>query len=317
MESPNTTGDTDEDSLSSTSEHQLIDRNHLLSLATNVSLPDSQSERVSSDSNGFEHDDEENSNEEEDNQEHDHVLQNDTTGNPPTLPDPGDRIEFFNPDLQEPVEAIVIKMDRKTQSEWPGWRNIVDETSGIESSVNLDAFATNCVAWRFSQEPDIEVARDIPISAEVHSLHPTPNISIDEYEEDGFDTMQLISLEDDVAPETLTTSELVCEETEDDDQENVQIDEAFNFLDSAFSVSHQNLGIPRNMQIEANRVYDLTEALDIEIPINSNTYVLAKRPEYHLLQRQNPLTDPEQHATKKFNLLPKFVRRMKLFRLNK
>ena len=71
------------------------------------------------------------------------------------------------------------------------------------------------------------------------------------------------------------------------------------------------------MQIEANRVYDLTEALDIEIPINSNTYVLAKRPEYHLLQRQNPLSDPEQHATKKFNLLPKFVRRMKLFRQNK
>ena len=40
LESPDTT---DEDSLSSTSEHQLIDRNHLLSLATNVSLPDSQS----------------------------------------------------------------------------------------------------------------------------------------------------------------------------------------------------------------------------------------------------------------------------------
>ena len=123
-------------------------------------------------------------------------------------------------------------MDRRTQSQWPGWRNIVDETSGTESSVNLDAFATN------SQEPDIEVARDVQISAEIHSLHPTPDISIDEYEEDGFDTMQLHSIEDDVAPETLTTSEIVCEETEDDDQANVQIDEAFNFLDSAFSVSH-------------------------------------------------------------------------------
>jgi hypothetical protein len=92
-------------------------------------------------------------------------------------------------------------MDRRTQSQWPGWRNIVDETSGTESSVNLDAFATN------SQEPDIEVARDVQISAEIHSLHPTPDISIDEYEEDGFDTMQLHSLEDDVAQDTLKSSE--------------------------------------------------------------------------------------------------------------
>ena len=57
LESPDTTGDTDEDSLLSTSEHQLIYRNHLLSLATNV-------KRVSSDSNGSEPDDEENFNKE-------------------------------------------------------------------------------------------------------------------------------------------------------------------------------------------------------------------------------------------------------------
>ena len=313
-------------------EHQqLIDRSHLLSIATSISLPSSNEDDFSStcsedvSENNPTNDDDVSSNSNDDNNyEDDHVLNRDTLRNPSTLPDPGDTIEFFDPNLGSRVNAIVTEMDRRSQARWPGWRNIAPENSRTESSVNLDIFSTNCVAWRYTQfQPDplndVEVARDAPQDLLNNSLRPTPDISVEEpdYEEDGFDNMQLLSMEENMKPDEVSTPERAPEETDDETFEK-EIDEAFYFLNTAFTVSHHNLGLPPNMQIEANRVYNLTEALNIEIPIQSNfvnsrTYLVESRPEYHLLQRRNPLTDLEQQPARTFKFLPKFVRKMKIF----
>ena len=43
-----------------------------------------------------------------------------------------------------------------------------------------------------------------------------------------------------------------------------------HLLNVAFTTEHLNLGLPRDGKIEENRVYDLTEVLDIEVPGNLN-----------------------------------------------
>ena len=69
--------------------------------------------------------------------------------NPEQLPDTGDRIMFWNPTSAIAVKATVIPMHRSVQAQWPGWRNIKEDGSGEESSVNMDIVAHNCVSWRY------------------------------------------------------------------------------------------------------------------------------------------------------------------------
>ena len=61
---------------------------------------------------------------------------------------------------------------------------------------------------------------------------------------------------------------------------DVEIDRAFHFLNRAFSVSaHPNLDLPPDMSIEQNKVYNLTNVLNIDIPthgtfVAERTYLL-------------------------------------------
>ena len=69
--------------------------------------------------------------------------------NPVTLPDVGERIIFFDQDIQSTAEATVIPMHRTMQYQWPGWRNIKRDDTGGASSVNLDMVCHNCTVWRY------------------------------------------------------------------------------------------------------------------------------------------------------------------------
>ena len=81
--------------------------------------------------------------------------------NPIILPEVGDRIIFWDNELNDTVRATVIKMPRKLQEKWPGWRNIKAENSGITSSVNLDLVCENCTVWRYL-DMEVEEFNEIP-----------------------------------------------------------------------------------------------------------------------------------------------------------
>jgi hypothetical protein len=149
----------------------------------------------------------------------------------------------------------------------------------------------------------------------------TPDISVgsEEYFEDGFDSMQLHHTVDYSAAKEEEHLEPSEQTYNDNTIEEIEVNKTLATLDKAFSVSHPNLGLPRNLIIEEDRVYNLTEALDLHIPLHSNftlsrTYLIAANPEYHLLYRQNPLIDTDKHPIRRFKFLPKFVSRLNPFR---
>ena len=82
------------------------------------------------------------------------------------------------------------------------------------------------------------------------------------------------------------------------------------------------MDLPPDMSIERNKVYNLTNVLNIDIPthgsfVSERTYLLPQEFSYHLLYRRNPLIDnlsPDPDVRQKFKFLPKFVRRLNPFR---
>jgi hypothetical protein len=72
--------------------------------------------------------------------------------NPPNLPNIGDQVIFWDPDLQCSVKATITPMDRKLQLEWPGWRNIRVHGARRQTCVNMDIVSPNCVSCRFLQD---------------------------------------------------------------------------------------------------------------------------------------------------------------------
>ena len=104
---------------------------------------------------------------------------------------------------------------------------------------------------------------------------------------------------------------------------DAEIDQAFHFLNRAFSVSaHPNLDLPPDMSIEENRVYNLTSVLNLDIPhqggfVTGRTYLLPQELHHHLLYRRNPFIEqisPNPQKKQRFKFLPKFVRRLNPFR---
>ena len=73
----------------------------------------------------------------------------DKANNPQNLPNPGDRIIFWDPKLNDRVCATIMTMTNKQQARWPGFRNILVDNKRIQTSVNLDSVSLNCVGWRF------------------------------------------------------------------------------------------------------------------------------------------------------------------------
>ena len=48
-------------------------------------------------------------------------------------------------------------MHRNIQHQWPGWRNIINEDTDHELSVNLDPISTGCVTWKYiTQIPQVD-----------------------------------------------------------------------------------------------------------------------------------------------------------------
>ena len=111
--------------------------------------------------------------------------------NPVTLPDVGERIIFFDQDIQCTVEATVIPMHRTMQYQWPGWRNIKRDDTGGPASVNLDMVCHNCTVWRYLiNDQDMESVR-IPQTDGNYTLPSGTNDIIDgevftEYDIDYF-----------------------------------------------------------------------------------------------------------------------------------
>ena len=68
---------------------------------------------------------------EDENGEEDHLLSQDPTRNPITLPDPRDFIEYFYPKRRTKVTAVVVKMHKRMEERWPGWRNIQQQSGQI------------------------------------------------------------------------------------------------------------------------------------------------------------------------------------------
>ena len=96
-------------------------------------------------------------------------------------------------------------------------------------------------------------------------------------------------------------------------------------LEKAFSLFHPHLSLPADMSIEENRVYNLTSALNLDIPLDGTfaaekTYLIPEQLSYHLVYRRNPYIDhlsPSFEKKQKFRFLPKFVRRLNPFRKKK
>ena len=77
--------------------------------------------------------------------------------NPTNLPNVGDRIVFWDPDSQARIKALIIPMHGNIQHQWPGWRNIINEDTDHELSVNLDPISTGCVTWKYiTQIPQVD-----------------------------------------------------------------------------------------------------------------------------------------------------------------
>ena len=159
----------------------------------------------------------------------------------------------------------VMKMTKKMSNKWPGWRNIKHDT-GKTKSVNLDILSKNCVAWRYSplqytassenssseETEDDDDFEEIKLERSSNrkgpSLQPTPDVSIEEpvFEEENIASMTLLE-SGDFRQQLRAQHHSSLADTDLDD-----------FLNTAFTLEHPNLAIPRDGKIEANRVYDLT-----------------------------------------------------------
>ena len=88
-----------------------------------------------------------------------------------------------------------------------------------------------------------------------------------------------------------------------------------DFLNTAFTLEHPNLAIPRDGKIEANRVYDLTEALDIDVLME---YHVSLSPTQATLSVEDVHNEASEYPTRRnrrrrYRFMPKCLRWMNLF----
>ena len=114
------------------------------------------------------------------------VALTDKASNPLNLPEPGDRIVFFDPDLDMRVNASIAAMHRTSRAQWPGWRNIIAD-NGRKQSVNLHVISNGCVVWRYNYKADDgQEAGNAPQDDESHGIvlqADEENQNVDELEE--------------------------------------------------------------------------------------------------------------------------------------
>ena len=97
--------------------------------------------------------------------------------NPLNLPNPGDRIIYWDPNLECGIKASIIPMHRTMQVEWPGWRNVRIENTGQSYSVNMDQISFNCVSWRYLDGGVPQVDGNYTVDVATQST-PTQNVSV-------------------------------------------------------------------------------------------------------------------------------------------
>ena len=93
------------------------------------------------------------------------------------MPNPGDRIIYWDPNLECGIKASIIPMHRTMQVEWPGWRNVRIENTGQSYSVNMDQISFNCVSWRYLDGGVPQVDGNYTVDVATQST-PTQNVSV-------------------------------------------------------------------------------------------------------------------------------------------
>ena len=206
--------------------------------------------------------------------------------NPNNLPVTGDRIIFWDPDLNCRVKATVTSMHRTAQAQWPGWRNIIADNAQGESSVNLDNASHGCVKWRYlNMVPQID--GNYTEENMTRSTPPTLNVSshLQEFHLDESFEIHLESVPNlDVEPRNMFNND----------------DDPTHEPEPTTTITALNLEVPRNGNILPNRVYRLPD----ELPTRS----------YSQQSLHNHRRNREHHRRP---AVPKFLKKLNPFKKRK